>query len=291
MSAATDRSARLGSIDERSSPAVFPWKLFLSAYLFSWLFWFWPIAAALGWVSWSWISSAKVPILMIGAFGPLVASFVLTYREGGAKAALRFAARALRYRIPAGHLCVALLLCPVLAAIATYVYAREGGPPWAVAVPLGSMPTLFLLLFFLGGSFQEEFGWAYAIDRMQNKWPALRASIILGIVWAFWHLPLFFIPGLSQFYMPFWSFLLLTVALRVIGVWIYNAADRSILATLLFHTSMNFSLNLFPLIQRDKSVVQRPWIYFTLLTGAAAVSIAWRSRPRGERSDALADPR
>jgi membrane protease YdiL (CAAX protease family) len=225
----------------------------------------------------------EVPILMIGAFGPLVASFLLTYREQGPKALLRFAARALRYRIPAGQLSVALLLTPVLAAIATYLHSREGGPAWAVAVPFASMPALFLLLFFLGGSFQEEFGWAYAIDRMQKKWPTLLASALLGIVWAFWHLPLFFIPGLSQFYMPFWSFLLLTIALRIIGVSIYNAANRSILATLLFHTSTNFSMNLFPLIRRDENVVQRPWTYFALLTAAAAVCIAWPSRRRGER--------
>ncbi len=281
MSSAIDASAGLGSIDERNVPAVFPWKFFVWAYAFTWFFWFWPLAAAKGWVSWSWIASAKVPILMTGAFGPFVASFLLTYRDGGRKSVLRFAARALRYRIPARPLGVALFLCPILAAIATYLYSREGGPPWAVAIPLASMPRLLLLLFFLGGSFQEEFGWAYAIDRMQNKWPTLEASVLLGIVWAFWHLPLFFIPGLSQSYMPFWSFLLLTGALRVISVWIYNAADRSILATLLLHTSSNFSMNLFPLIQRDKGVVQRPWIYFALLIMAAAAAIAWESRRRG----------
>jgi hypothetical protein len=54
--------------------------------------------------------------------------------------------------------------------------------------------------------------------------------------------------GLSQYLMPLWSFLLLTVALRIIAVWIYNAAAQSILGMLLFHTSLNLSLNLFPLI-------------------------------------------
>lgn len=284
MRSAADASVRPASIGEQSPPAVFPWKFFVIAYSFAWSFWLWPVAAARGWVSWPWISSAKIPILMIGAFGPFVGSFLLTYRESGAEAVLRFAARALRYRIPFGHLCVALFLCPVLAAIATYVHSLEGGPDLAWAIPLASIPSLFLLLFFLGGSFQEEFGWAYAIDRMQRKWRTLPASLLLGIVWAFWHLPLFFIPDLSQFYMPFWSFLLLTVALRIVGVWIYNAADRSILATLLFHTSTNFSQNLFPLIQHDKSAAQRPWIYFVLLMFAAAIPIAWQCRRNGEEA-------
>jgi uncharacterized protein len=280
MTSTTEGLVRDAPREEPAPAATLPLTFFAVAYTFSWCLWLLPLAAARNWIPWpqvaSAIGSAKVPILMAGAFGPFVASFLLTYREGGRRAVLRFAARALRYRIPVGHLCVAMFLCPALAALATYLHSLDGGPPLTWSTPLTSIPTLFILLFFLGGSFQEEFGWAYALDRMQHRWSTLQACVLLGVIWGLWHLPLFFIPGLTQYYMPLWIFLLQTIALRMIAVWIYNAADRSILATLLFHTSVNLSLNLFPLIQHSDNIVQRAWIYFVLLTVAAASPIAWR---------------
>jgi membrane protease YdiL (CAAX protease family) len=264
----------------QTTPAILPLKFFAIAYGFSWCVWLLPLASARGWISWPWVSLAQIPILAVGAFGPLFASFLLVYRDGGMREVARFGTRALRWRIPIGHLCVALFVCPVIAAGATYLYSLQGGPALAWTMPLASLPLLFLLLFFIGGSLQEEFGWAYAIDRMQRKWSTLSASILMGVIWACWHLPLFFIPSMSQSYMPFWSFLVFCISLRVMFVWVYNASKQSILATLLFHTSTNLALNLFPLLRHDKDLVQYQWIYYTLLLAAAAMPIAWLARTR-----------
>jgi hypothetical protein len=258
-----------------------PWSLFAIAYGFSWLLWLLPLAQARGWHNWPWVETYKVPLLMAGACGPLLAALTLTWHEGGARAFGRFAARALQFRIPWPQLAVALLLSPILAAAAMYWNSFGSGPPLAWTVPFSALPGLFLMLFFVGGSFQEEFGWALAIDRMQRGRSPLLASVWLGGFWGLWHLPLFFIPYMTQAYMPLWSFIVLCVSLRVILVWVYNAAQRSILATLLAHTSMNLSLNLFPLIRHETGIVQRPWLYFTGMVAVSAIIVAWL----GYRSD------
>jgi uncharacterized protein len=276
--------ASSGRLDPDHPPAGFPLRFFLIAYAVSWTLWLFPLAAGQGWITWSWVASSQTALLMAGAFGPFIAAVALTAAGGDARAALRFLARALRWRIPMGRLAAAVLLCPLLAGLAVFILWRMGGPPLRGLPAASEWVELYLLLFFLGGSFQEEFGWAYAIDRMQGRWPALPAAALLGLVWGLWHLPLFFIPGLAQGYMPLWSFLVQTVALRIIAVWIYNGSGRSILATLLFHTSLNFSLNIFPLLRHEPHITQVAWLCFTAFMLLAAVPPAlWlrqATRPR-----------
>jgi uncharacterized protein len=278
------------SKDEDHAPASFPATYFVIAHVFAWTFWLFPLASTHGWISSPRIASLEVAFLVVGAFGPLVASFYLTYRDGGRRALLQFAGRALRIRIPAGPLCVALLLLPALAALAVYLHSREGGPALLWAMPFPIVVVNYLLLFFLGGSLQEEFGWAYAIDCMQQKWPLPWSSMLLGVIWGFWHLPLFFIPGLSQTFLPLWTFLLMTISLRVLMVWVYHAAQRSVLATLLFHTSLNFSLNAFPVVARSKNAFPRTWLYFVLLLCVSSLPVIWRQLT-AKPSDARAAPR
>jgi membrane protease YdiL (CAAX protease family) len=259
-----------------------PPRYLVAAFSFSWVFWLFPVAAGQGWISWPWIASAKIPLILAGSFGPFVAAFALSLRSGGIRAMRHLASRALRFRIHIGILLLALFLLPALAALAIYLNVLGGGAPLAAQLSASQIPLVFIMMFFIGGAFQEEFGWAYAIDHMQRNRSTLFAAALLGIIWAFWHLPLFFIPGLTQTYMPFWSFLLITTFLRILFVWAYNATNHSILTALLFHTSLNFSLNLFPLIDRHDGVIQKSWLYFCLLTCIAVLPVIWHLW-RGQR--------
>lgn len=110
----------------------------------------------------------------------------------------------------------------------------------------------FVILFFGGGPLGEEIGWrGFALPRMQVRYGALRATLILGILWAFWHLPHFLTtaqrggPGSnpSILYVNFPIFLLMVMSITVIMTWVFNHTKGSLFVSILLHTSINtFSL-------------------------------------------------
>lgn len=95
----------------------------------------------------------------------------------------------------------------------------------------------------------EELGWrGYVLDRLQEKYSSLNSSIILGIVWGFWHLPAFFLPGGALSAMPFgsftfWLYMITIIELSICFTWIYNNTGRSTLAAILFHIALEISSN------------------------------------------------
>jgi uncharacterized protein len=262
-----------------NAPSVYrtpAWFYFAVAFAITWIMWLFPILATRGALALS--PTTQLICLFAGSFGPLIGAFIAVYRDGGWSAVKEFAGRSLRYRIGPVYLLFALLLMPVLAGVAVWWLAQRGGPPYAVLLPLAHFPLLYLGLFFIGGSVNEEFGWAYAIDRLQQGRRLLSAAVILGVIWGCWHIPLFFVVGLTQSFMPFWAFVLFTVAFRVLIVWGYENNKKSILVALLFHTGSNFSFNLYQLVDRTPQRDERGFIWYGLLTLLVAVVVALTAR-------------
>jgi membrane protease YdiL (CAAX protease family) len=108
------------------------------------------------------------------------------------------------------------------------------------------MTTLELLALFFVAALGEELGWSgYALDPMQKRWSALSVGLVLGLVWAVWH-----IPPLLQSHRPldwieWWC--VGTVALRVVMVWLYNNAGKSVFAVALFHAVSNLCWQSYPI--------------------------------------------
>jgi len=144
------------------------------------------------------------------------------------------------------------LLMPAIVGLSLLLAVLSGEPvpemP-ALAQPWIIIPAFFYILF-LGGPLAEEFGWrGYALDRLQARLNALVASVILGVIWGLWHLPLFFMPGQDIYRgMPIWGFILGTVLFSILFTWIYNNTGRSILAVMLFHTMGNLAHFVFPAV-------------------------------------------
>ncbi len=102
-----------------------------------------------------------------------------------------------------------------------------------------------MFVVFFVAALGEELGWSgYVIDAMQDRWGALWAAFLLGLVWAGWHL----VPFLQAHRSPGWIAwqCLFTVALRVLLVWVYNNTGKSVFAATLLHTMGNVSVFLFP---------------------------------------------
>jgi len=117
-----------------------------------------------------------------------------------------------------------------------------------VSLPTPQIPVLVALAMFLAffvGALAEELGWSgYVIDPMQDRWGALQAGILLGLVWAVWHIVALVQAHRTPAWIAWWC--LNTVAIRVVMVWLYNNTGKSVFGAALFHTTINVTWQLFP---------------------------------------------
>ncbi len=243
----------------------FLWKYFIIAFTFSWILWLPGILQSRG------VISTPLPpllFLIIGSFGPFISSFYLTYRKEAKPGVKCLWKRGFNFKIPIKWLALIIFLPLCITGISLYLKILFGGEKPDLQLmtnPIAILVT-FLFLFFLGGSFAEEFGWrGYALDRLQQKWNALVSSLILGFIWGLWHLPVFFAEGLSQSYIPFWAFLIWTMSLSILFTLFHNNTNGNILVALLFHTMGNLSFALFPIVEMKHGGDQRGFIYFIIL--------------------------
>lgn len=126
----------------------------------------------------------------------------------------------------------------------------------------------------------EELGWrGYLLDRLQARWRPLTASLLVGVVHTFWHLPLFWIVGTNQsrwaLGVDTWLFIALVFSGSIYSTWCYNANRRSILAVILLHTTANLCLDIFLLPGTGE------WIFKILFAlSALAIAIVWATPAR-----------
>lgn len=99
-----------------------------------------------------------------------------------------------------------------------------------------------LIFNLFSGPLAEEAGWrGFALPRLQAKYNALVSSLILGVIWCCWHIPLFFVPGSSQQGIPFPIYLMLVVTLSIYFTWLYNNTGGSLVICVLAHFCFNLS--------------------------------------------------
>lgn len=266
------------AVDNRQKTAYTLNKFFILTFAFSWFFWFYAVLSSRG------VASLPLPELtwvVLGAHGPLAASLWLTYRTYGLPGVKRLLAAGFMLRIKLAWWIAILAFPIIMAGIAYWISISIGDfRPDTVLLsqPLLIIPNLFFM-FFLGGSVQEEFGWrGFALPRLLVMQSPFTASLMLGVVWGFWHLPLFFVLGLSQSYMNFGIFLFLTLAFSFFFTWLYIRTDNNLFSALLLHTAINTSLNIFPPMEQISGGSQAAFAYLTVIYLAAAGILIIRER-------------
>jgi len=175
----------------------------------------------------------------IGTFGPLFAALILVYREGRLGSFFRTATA---IRFPWYFWVVALLLWPAIQGFGFFTAAGLGDVQLTAAmfIPLATLIPVFMQTFLIGGPLGEEFGWrGYALPSLLETNGPIKASIILGFIHAFWHLPVWFVIGEGGRDMPFALFALQVVSQTPIYTWLYLRGNRSIWPVMLFHTTQN----------------------------------------------------
>jgi membrane protease YdiL (CAAX protease family) len=196
-------------------------------------------------------SAFGMVLFLLGGFSPSIAGAIMAWRVQGRDGLRDLWRRFIQFRL-GGVWYLAILGLPLLVrGLQAAAFALGGGtfvePPF-VAQPLSLIGLTIMM--FLFGPFSEEFGWrGFALDRLLVRRNALMSSVILGVLWAFWHLPLFFIPGTSQQQIGnpvpmFTGFALEVVAMSVLLTWLYVNTARSIWGAILFHMALNYAQNL-----------------------------------------------
>jgi len=232
-----------------------PWAFFILTYVLMFLTWgvmaVFQMRAAAATDTSTPPSAFGMVLFLLGGFSPTIAGAGLAWRVQGRDGLRDLWKRFVQFRL-GGAWYLAIFGLPLLVrGLQAVVFALRGGtfvePPF-VAQPLSLIGLTIMM--FLFGPFSEEFGWrGFALDRLLERWNALASSLILGVLWAFWHLPLFFIPGTGQQQMGnpvpmFTGFAVEVVAMSVLLTWLYVNTARSIWGAILFHMLLNYTSNL-----------------------------------------------
>lgn len=242
----TERSTLRSLIARRPLVAFFS-----LAYLGSWLVWLplflagnhilLPAAAA--------SSGVRFLLTVLAPFaGPTLAAFVVTAAADGKAGVRGLLRRYVQWRFGLRWYLVAVIGPPVVLALGVAaVYGTAALPPMhEQGLQIGATFLLTLVVnLLIGASLGEEPGWrGFALPRLQARYGPLGGSVVLGVLWSGWHIPLILTPGGVTWTGSFLLFVVLSIALTLIHTWVYNSTRASLLAVLLLHAAVNTSTRL-----------------------------------------------
>lgn len=213
-----------------------------------------------------------------GAWAPTVSAIILIGLSDGWDGVKRFLKKVTHWRIGFQWYLVAIFGIAAIAYLAIGIGIFFNVPAPEITLPigvpreamLGALPIIFLVNIFLGGPLAEDIGWrGYILPKMRERMSALNAGLIIGVVWAIWHLPYFIFPAWRGAVgnVPFFWFALLTTSWSVLFAWAYVNTE-SILMPVLFHAAINTTLGTLGVLGQANGELM-PLILNTLLTWVA----------------------
>jgi uncharacterized protein len=175
--------------------------------------------------------------------GPAIAAVIAAALIGGRAELRRLGSRLVRWRVGPWWYAVVLLGPAAFWVLVVVVSAAFGGPgevrPAAVTSGAAMVVPLLLALVLTDG-LGEETGWrGFALPWQLRRFAPLMASLFLGLVWAVWHLPLFWTSGSTLDGASPWILVLELPAVAVLYTWVYLRTRGSALLAILFHASWN----------------------------------------------------
>jgi uncharacterized protein len=185
---------------------------------------------------------------------------------------------------------VILLIFPILFALSVTIDRAMGGllPGMEQLKGLIANPVMWPLaafISFMSGPWAEEFGWrGYALAPILKRFGAVTGSSVLGVIWAVWHLPLYFMANTWHAEMGFapagfWTFIVSNMALSLIMTWVFMQTRSSILSGMLLHFTSNFTAQLLSPVS-DRVEILRTLLM--LATGLAACLLMERKSTEKE---------
>jgi uncharacterized protein len=238
-------------------------------------------------IAFSWVAASPSlllgvpfkPYQTLGAFSPLLAAFMVTAALNG-----RAGVTELLQRMTAWRFGLSSYLLGVFGLVILYLMTilLSGALPIQTLLEKWSLIFSFyvpaLLTTYLINPVGEETGWTgFALYHLQKQFRPWLSALILGIAWAVWHLPAYFIPSeMGAFNVTgFVIFMLIAICTRVIWTWITNNARGSGLIGVLLHASSNaVSVGLIPLLLPAPQLNQVDDLSGPILLGLLLLSAA-----------------
>ena len=206
-------------------------------------------------VSWSFFYMAsalsdpvtRTVIFDVGVFTPGILGLVFTAWEQRSRGVRELIARLVQVDVPAwcyvfavSYMAAAKLITAMVFRALYGQWPAFGAEAWYVIAAATVFSTV------VGGQAGEELGWrGYGLPRLASRLGLRSASIVIGLVWAVWHLPLFFwFPEADKFRQSFPTYALGGVAISVAMAWLYARTNGSLFLMMLMHSAINQSVGI-----------------------------------------------
>jgi membrane protease YdiL (CAAX protease family) len=221
-------------------------------FLLSWALWVPTLLTARGVIQ---FPMPPMRALITGAFGPCLAAILVTVFVGGREGLRQMFERFLVWRAGAFWYLAALCLPAWISLLTTVIHTMLGGDapdfanppiraaelpawlqgwsPWALLAPV------FLQNLIANSTLGEELAWrGFALDRLQQRFRPLVASVLIGCLWTVWFLPIGLVDSGPQALL--WR-VLGAIPAAVLATWIYNGSGRSLLLVVVFNNAVKLT--------------------------------------------------
>ncbi|HSK06085.1 MAG TPA: type II CAAX endopeptidase family protein [Acidimicrobiia bacterium] len=180
----------------------------------------------------------------VWSYGPALAAVVAARVFDGRSGLRELGSRLKNWRVGWIWYVVAILgplLLVLLTGLSTVAAGGTMGEVMSDVLDEGIVSVLFFLVVLaLTDGLGEETGWrGYALPRLLEVTGAVGASLGLGVIWALWHLPLFWTDGSSLFETSVLVLFLRLPATSIMFTWLFQKTQGSLLLAILFHATLN----------------------------------------------------
>lgn len=232
---------------------------------------FWGINWSIWFFGWYMVAMYPNDLWNLLIFTPFLSGVLLTAIIDGRSGLKTFFSRMVRWRVGLQWYAVALFL-PLLLRLAAFGLNLASGAALSPDAQLPALPDLlsiFVIESFLIIALGEEPGFrGFALPRLLVGRSALTASLILGVLHAIWHIPLFIFGGDPPI------IIIMVISGAVLNTWLFNNTNGSVLLAMLLHASINLMVGIFnPLFSGADGDRQTLWLAAVFVAAAVLVSL------------------
>lgn len=239
---------------------------FAACYILTWTAWL----AAAGIQD----NTQRTLLILLGTFMPGIVALGLSAMSRGRSGVKALLLRLFLWQVPwRWYLFAATYIAVIKLMVAVFHRATTGAWPTFGLEPWYLLLAATLASTFLGGQVGEELGWrGYALPRLAARFGLGGASILLGLLWACWHLPLFVVLGGDTLGQSFPLYLLQVTALSVAMAWLYAHTQGSLLLVMLMHAAVN---NIKDIVPSAEPFATDPWVLSQSPVAWMTVAVLW----------------